>query len=131
MTMKTPEQIARHYLDGVLGNAPSERMDALDSDDYVQLLDMVTAAIEFDRAQRETVRFGQVRFTVEFDNPVWASLTEYQRMEWAHHVEDAINEEAHVSQVEGGWSCPVTTHDSRCTLGSDHEGPCNVKEWRG
>lgn len=31
------------------------------------------------------------------------------------------------------WAVPVpaTTHDSRCTLGTYHEGECNWKEFRG
>lgn len=51
--MKSPEQIAHHYLDAALGNAPSERMDSLDHDDYSQLLAAMTAAIRADREQRK------------------------------------------------------------------------------
>ena len=51
--MKTPEQAAKASLDAVLGNAPSERMDALDHEDYAQLLNAFTRAIEADRAQRQ------------------------------------------------------------------------------
>jgi hypothetical protein len=38
------ERIARDNLDAVLGNAPSPRLDALDADDYAQLLAAFTRA---------------------------------------------------------------------------------------
>lgn len=42
---EAPEQIARHYLDATLGNAPSERMNNLAADDYEQLLAGFTGAV--------------------------------------------------------------------------------------
>lgn len=38
---------------------------------------------------------------------------------------------AHVSDVTVRLVPETTTHDSRCTLGSEHEGECNWREWRG
>lgn len=43
--IKRVGQVARAKLDAVFGNAPSERLDALDREDYAQLLDGFTAAV--------------------------------------------------------------------------------------
>lgn len=74
---------------------------------------------------------NRVIFTVEFDAAAFASANEAERQTWIDETTEAIAQFGYVAGVEFEREYPITTHDSRCTLGVLHDGECNVKDWRG
>lgn len=47
----------------------------------------------------EFAKSNVVKFTVEFDSEVWASLDEDGRSDWINKVSDLLADEVHVSEV--------------------------------
>ena len=74
---------------------------------------------------------NRVTFTVEFDAEAWRTLDKEARQAWIDEATQALADIGYVAAVEYEREYPITTHDSRCTLGALHDGSCNVKEWRG
>jgi len=95
LTLKTPEQIA---LDLIFERHGAEVRDI----DKYDVRDLITAAIEADRAQRDALPDGRARFVVEFDAPAWEGATPEARALWVDSVTEVLCTEACIVNVEVG-----------------------------